>query len=264
MDATHDFALGSPYALFLAGQAWVWIAGLAWILRRRLPPTLTWAWLSWYGLSRGLIAGLGLFAGPHQPIALAGVQMALLLPGGVLAWRVWNRASPLARGGQRTALRLAAAMILVEACLGTLGLSRCALLEPLEATSALGALAAIGWYHRAQVSPTGLARRWVQPAAFVLLAALGWAIASGTRCPVAAGQSAQPADPDHGALLVAATGANTWDELASERLRTGLPVLGVLLLLAIGLGTAHHLQSRPAKRPYLPNKCSKTASSRPS
>lgn len=254
----------SNYPLYLSGLAWVGTAGLAWTLRRQPAPSLPWAWPALYGLSRALLAGLALLASPlGQTTWMASVEMAMVLPAGILAWFIAKQTVAMPCGRPRTALRLAAGLIVAEACLEAMS-GVWAQITPLAALCAVGVVAAIGYY-RVEIGRPGPLRRWAEPAAFVLLALAGWPLfdaAPRDNVPATAGVVAQhgtgPAergDPQ---------GINIWDRAAGQRWREVLLVLGLFLVLVVGLAAAYRVQSRPVRRRYLPSKCSSTASSRPS
>jgi hypothetical protein len=254
------------YTVLASGLGWLWVAGRMAVLQQRPHARGPYAWLGLYAAVRGLLAWFApLAAAPGPATFLAAVDLALLVPAVILTRDAWKSTATLP-WNVRMPFRLAAVMLLIDACLAALLVPGEALLPtwwpnrsalpglvgcPFELIATLCVavlLAALEWHRQSQLEPRPtFARRWGHLAALVLVAAVLWPItgrAQSTAPAAAAGPSA-------GAGATQATPADSpdkWGRLAAERLWAGLPLLAMLLLLAAGLATAHIVQSREAKR----------------
>jgi hypothetical protein len=187
----------------------------------------------------GLSAAGGVFGG------LAGLatacQLALGLPGGLLAGWALVQAGPAPGRLPRAGLGLAA--VSLAAYTPALAFS----LPALSATVALGAMTGVWLYGQAVealASGTGLRlrQRWAQPAAFLLLAVAGWAGVSWletgpeTVLAQAAAVAGGAGDEDRaGEVAVARVRLEPadWEHVTTKRQQLGLPVmLATLLFMA--------------------------------
>lgn len=263
MDMATFSAPAGMQILFLTGLAWLWIAGWAWRQRRHLHATLPVGWLTLFGAVHTLIAWLPLLGSCSMAFALGG-RGVLALPG---AWLAWNLGRCAATGSDRRyGLRAVAGLMAADAGLGLLALPEIFVADPLpswlpawfvarqglDAACGLGVLTLCWWLHRARPMDQGLIRRWAPVAMFLLGAICGAALVDRWQASAAAETSAVLAAGDAAPQAVGVVGeadTNAWHQLASERLRSGLPLLLVFLLLGIGLVAAHRLQTRSAQRP---------------
>jgi hypothetical protein len=192
----------------------------------------------------------------------AACRYALGLPGGVLAGLALWQASRSAPRGSGAALRAAALALLIYAAAAGLVAPKAtffpaswlheeafsaaagAHIQLVRAICAMMALTGI-WAHQRRLAPlarrAGLVQRWLYPAVFVLLVAVGW-LASGwySHDAVAEMREELPAPAKAVAIQVtedqqadSAAVSAAWIRASSQRLRTGLPVV-VVLLLALG------------------------------
>lgn len=263
MDTPANLDLGTLRTLFLSGLAWLWIAGEIRWARRQSSPALPWPWLSAYGVARAFLAWLMLLWPAHGTL-LEIARLILIVPGGTLAWMAWKNSMFVSDQSQRNWLRLAIALLAFDACLGTLALPEIIgqlnlyviaipVVKFLETVLALGILVAVDGYRRTQRTPApgqSLLRRWSHAGLFVLVALVGcvlvgtgrnWAVERSLAASGVTGNS-------HETATLVASESDDWSQMTSERLRTGLPVLGVFVLLAIGLWAAYFFQNRPVRR----------------
>jgi hypothetical protein len=263
LETPANLHLGWLCTLFLSGLAWLWIAGEIWWGRRQPSRALPWTGLPAYGVARASLAWL-LMLLPAFDAPLGIARLTLIVPGGALAWVAWKKMGAVSERSQRNWLRLASGLMALDACLGTLtlppilGLPKLLIgalpaVKVLEAALVLGILAAIVGHRRAQRTPApsqSLLRRWSHAGLFVLVAVVGCALVGAGRSWVVERSRAATSvagDAQAPALLVAAE-SDSWSQMTSERLRTGLPVLGVFILLVLGLWAAYVFQNRPVRR----------------
>lgn len=269
MDATIYLAPGTAYAVFLTGLAWLWLAGWAWTRRRHPAATLTEAWLIVYGAAHALVGWLSLLMSAHSHLTL-GLRLVLAVPAALLAWKIWREAA--VGESHRGGLRGLAGLMAADACLGLIALPEMFLADPLsrplaalftlhqalDAMCGLGVLTLCWWLQRLVLPGRSLARRWAPAACFLLVAVLGSALAGSWQASrMAELAAAKNAGTGQGTSVAVKNegDANPWNQLASERLRSGLPLLAVFLVLVLGLVVAHTVQSHtgnhrpPARRP---------------